>query len=185
MKPDGNSPLDVGVEQQVRSCEVPGCTAAAEHRAPRSRARLRDYMWLCLEHVRAYNSAWNYYAGMSEAEIEAHRRADVTWQRPSWPFGAHGADGRIDARDPFELFPGEDGPASETGERIAALDPAQRQALNVLELTPPVTKEAIKARYKELVKQLHPDANGGNKRAEERLKLVNEAYTALKAAQPI
>ena len=38
----------------------------------------------------------------------------------------------------------------------------------------------IKARYIKLVKQLHPDANGGNPEAEERLKSVNLAYTTLK-----
>ena len=35
-------------------------------------------------------------------------------------------------------------------------------------------------RYIELVKRLHPDANGGDKTAEDRLKLVNQAYTTLK-----
>jgi curved DNA-binding protein CbpA len=38
----------------------------------------------------------------------------------------------------------------------------------------------VKARYKTLAKRLHPDANGGDKVAEERLKLVNHAYTILK-----
>jgi curved DNA-binding protein CbpA len=44
-----------------------------------------------------------------------------------------------------------------------------------------VTPEQIKARYKELVKLHHPDANGGDKAAEERLKSINQAYTFLKA----
>ena len=52
-----------------------------------------------------------------------------------------------------------------------------------MDLTPPVTAELVKLRYKELVKQLHPDVNGGNKRAEERLKLVNDAYRTLSAAR--
>ena len=38
----------------------------------------------------------------------------------------------------------------------------------------------VKARYIELVKRFHPDTNGGDKTAEERLKLINEAYTTLK-----
>jgi curved DNA-binding protein CbpA len=49
-----------------------------------------------------------------------------------------------------------------------------------MELTPPVTLEGLKTRYKELVKRHHPDANGGDKEAEERLKLVNQAYATLK-----
>ncbi|MFO1060844.1 MAG: DnaJ domain-containing protein, partial [Dongiaceae bacterium] len=35
-------------------------------------------------------------------------------------------------------------------------------------------------RYKSLVKRLHPDANGGDKAAEERLKHINLAYSTLK-----
>jgi curved DNA-binding protein CbpA len=41
---------------------------------------------------------------------------------------------------------------------------------------------SIKARYKELVKRFHPDANGGDKGAEEQLKLINQAYSTLKQA---
>ena len=47
-------------------------------------------------------------------------------------------------------------------------------------LTPAVTEKELKARYKQLVKKHHPDANGGDKQAEERLKIINEAYTTLK-----
>ena len=43
----------------------------------------------------------------------------------------------------------------------------------MLELVTPVTLAEIKIRYKILVKQLHPDANGGDKTAEERLKTIN------------
>ena len=49
-----------------------------------------------------------------------------------------------------------------------------------MDLLPPVTLDEVKARYKSLVKQFHPDANGGDRDAEERLKLINDAYTTLK-----
>ena len=52
----------------------------------------------------------------------------------------------------------------------------------MLELAPPVTWTEVRARYKSLVKRLHPDANGGDTSAEEQLKLVNQAYGTLKAA---
>ena len=47
-------------------------------------------------------------------------------------------------------------------------------------LQPPVSLARLKARYKELVKRHHPDANGGDKVAEEKLKLINVAYGLLK-----
>ena len=185
MKADGNASVDAGVECAARICAAPGCNEPADHRAPRSRERLADYIWLCLEHVRAYNKAWDYYAGMSMADIEAHCRADTIWRRPSWPFGAAGPGARVDARDPFDLFPGERRAACDANGRLALADPAEKRALDVMDLTPPVTAESVKLRYKELVKQLHPDVNGGNKRAEERLKLVNDAYRTLSAARSL
>ena len=42
--------------------------------------------------------------------------------------------------------------------------------------------DALKLRYKTLVKLWHPDANGGSRAAEDRLKTVNEAYKVLKDA---
>ncbi|HET9018229.1 MAG TPA: molecular chaperone DnaJ, partial [Acetobacteraceae bacterium] len=70
-----------------RCCDMPGCGGAGEYRAPKSRQSLREYWWFCLEHVRAYNAAWDFYKGMSPAQIEAEMRADTHWQRPTWPLG--------------------------------------------------------------------------------------------------
>ena len=39
----------------------------------------------------------------------------------------------------------------------------------------------MKTRYKELAKRHHPDANGGSRDAEERLKTINLAYAALRS----
>ncbi len=61
----------------------------------------------------------------------------------------------------------------------------EERALAVLEVGPPITRDRIKARYKALVKLYHPDANGGAKEAEERLKLINEAYETLKDRVPL
>jgi curved DNA-binding protein CbpA len=52
----------------------------------------------------------------------------------------------------------------------------------VFDLAPPVTFAGLKSRYKELVKAHHPDAHGGDRAAEERLKVINQAYTTLKAS---
>ena len=59
----------------------------------------------------------------------------------------------------------------------------EHEALSVLGLVAPITKADIKHRYKLLAKTLHPDANGGDKRAEDRLKSVNQAYTTLKDSE--
>jgi len=59
---------------------------------------------------------------------------------------------------------------------------SREQALAVFEIEPPFTPVRLKARYKQLVKLHHPDAHGGDKAAEERLKIINQAYATLKAS---
>ena len=60
--------------------------------------------------------------------------------------------------------------------------PAARAArmLEELGLGPDADRDDLKRRYKQLVKRHHPDLHGGCKRAEERLKRINEAYTYLR-----
>jgi hypothetical protein len=163
-----------------RGCDHPGCASVGEYRAPRSRADLRNYYWFCLDHVRTYNAAWNYYAGMSEAELEAEWRKDMVGQRPSWKFGSRTA-WRFgnDVKD-FGLFDfDEEAPRAKPRARPPT---PQEVALETFSLSLPLTLAGLKARYKELVKLYHPDANGGDKAAEERLKIINQAYATLKAS---
>jgi DnaJ-class molecular chaperone len=54
--------------------------------------------------------------------------------------------------------------------------------LDVLGLGETATLQEVKSRYKELVKRFHPDANGGDRGAEERLKQVIKAYAVLRAS---
>jgi DnaJ domain len=182
----------------ARSCDHPGCDAGGDFRAPKSRLELDHYLWFCLEHVRAYNSAWNYYAGMSDTEIEVEIRRDTVWQRPSWKLGQrHGPSYGARVRDPFGFAAGAgpdnsgtrrgngrangraNGHSSDSAARVAS---ARDQALAVFDIDPPFTELRLKARYKVLVKQHHPDAHGGDKAAEEKLKIINQAYATLKAS---
>jgi hypothetical protein len=179
--------FDAAEEPPARLCDHPGCAAGGDFRAPKSRLDLRDYYWFCLDHVRAYNSAWNYYAGMSDGEIEAEIRSDTVWQRPSWRLGDRAGPGfAARVRDHFGMFSGgkrEQARRESAGDTAAqrALS-AREQALAVFEIEPPVTPVRLKARYKTLVKLHHPDAHGGDKAAEEKLKIINQAYTTLKAS---
>lgn len=143
-----------------------------EFRAPRSRDQLNSYYWFCLDHVRQYNAAWNYYEGMSEEDVEADVRGDTIWNRPTWPMGTR--EGLLDSaavQDDFNLF----GRMARAERRERARTPWEK-ALDVLGLAPPVTVAVVKARYKELVKRHHPDTNGGSKASEEKFKQINHAY---------
>lgn len=168
-----------------RPCQVAGCPELGEYRAPMAPNRLREYYWFCLEHVRAYNAAWNYYAGMSPEEIERHRRYDTVWQRPSWPFGtpSYKREQQIEEELRRRFFDHFENGGYANGSRYHAPPQPQSEyekALSVLDLEPKASGAEIKARYKKLVKQLHPDANGGDLAAEERLKMVTQAYATLR-----
>ncbi|MDE2197920.1 MAG: J domain-containing protein [Rhodospirillales bacterium] len=160
-----------------RHCDMPGCGTAGEYRAPKSRETLQEYWWFCLEHVRAYNATWDFYKGMSPGQIEAQLRADTSWQRPTWPLGRLGAAAFDEAvlRDPLAAFT-QAAPRRPSGEAPADL----RAPLATLGLGWPLTIEELKTRYKELAKRHHPDANNGDRGAEERLKTINLAYAALR-----
>ncbi|MCC7273445.1 MAG: J domain-containing protein [Alphaproteobacteria bacterium] len=162
-----------------RCCEWAGCAADGDYRAPQSRDRLDQYRWFCLEHVRQYNAGWDYYRGMSQADIEADLRRDTVWQRPTWPLGGgrRGA-ARWRVHDGFGFFDADEEIDDKPGK--PPVEPAHARAFAIFGLEPPVTQERLRARYLTLVKLHHPDANGGDKAAEERLKSINEAYATLK-----
>ena len=175
-----------GAQLHQRVCEAPGCRLHGEYRAPRARDRLNEYRWFCLEHVREYNKKWDYFAGLDADEIEAHIRADTIWRRPVWPLGGRSSGGSYaHIIDPFGLADdaglGEKPPPHYDGSE--QLTPAERNALDVLELSWPLTRADVKSRYKELVKLHHPDANGGARDAEEKLKQINAAYSTLRASE--
>jgi len=192
-------------EPPLRPCDHPGCAAGGDFRAPRSRLELDRYYWFCLDHVRSYNSAWNYYAGMSDTEVEAEIRRDTVWQRPTWRLGERHGPGpqhhghRV--HDPFNVYRDREHNSREHNSRehnhrhganghngnaqngaAARAASARDQALAVFDLEPPLDATQLKARYKVLVKQHHPDAHGGDKAAEEKLKIINQAYATLKAS---
>ncbi len=179
-------------QPRVRTCDHPGCQEPGDYRAPKDRS-LNEYFWFCLQHVQAYNKAWNYYADLSETQMEEEIRHSTCWNRPTWPLGDRFVEGRrFDARafkDSFDFF-AEERAEERRHNRENPRQPTYREdgprarALRILEMEPdePLNLESLKARYKMLARRFHPDANGGDKDAEEMFKMVNEAYHTLVAA---
>lgn len=180
IKPDGKVPPAA----KVRPCATAGCREEGAYRVPKSHENLSTYLWFCLAHARAHNEKWDYFAGMSTAEIERFRSEAIYGHRPTWPLGKRAAGvsfGRTGTRieDGYAVF-AEDRAAPRRPERV--LPRLQQQAFDVLNLDSSATLIEIKARYKELVKRFHPDTNGGDRGAEERLKQVIKAYGVLRAS---
>jgi hypothetical protein len=177
------------------ACEWPGCNAAATHRAPKGRMRENEQWRFCLAHVREYNHSYNFFAGMSDDAIAKYQKDAVTGHRPTWKMGMNGGRpaGRshsarfgpeLGADDPFEMFRETGGPAA--GDHLRRRETrvirnAERKALDALGLEADASTHDIKLRFKVLVKRHHPDANGGDRSSEDRLREIIEAYNYLKS----
>jgi hypothetical protein len=187
------------VIKHPRRCDKPGCENGGEFRAPKSRQTLRDYYWFCLDHVREYNQSWDFFKDMKPDQIEAYQRAALTGLRPTWKLGMQGQPEAPNRKlkfffqgafvDPFILF--EDGPSAPgprakerpaNGKAGGALTKMQLASLDTLNLEPTATLQDVKQRFKELVKRFHPDANGGDRGAEENLRHVIKAYGQLRSS---
>jgi hypothetical protein len=177
-----------------RACEWEGCRAAATARAPKSRDMLNEHYWFCQAHAGEYNRNWNFFAGMSEGEVRARQAERATGERPTWAFKASRFSreaASFSARagtgqgysDPFDLLGRR---ARAAREQVQAskrrLGLLERRALSELDLDEEADKAVIRARYAELVKRCHPDANGGDRSAEHRLQRVLKAYKTLRQA---
>jgi curved DNA-binding protein CbpA len=180
------------------TCHWPGCEEAGLHKAPKGRGREGEYFLYCLDHVRAYNKNYNYFAGMSDEDVARYQKASVTGHRPTWSSGvnawastgfrssaqAHmGFKADFTTSDPFDLFARSNGGApGEDNKTRRTLRNAERKALRTLDLDEDAKAPEIKSRFKALVKRHHPDINGGDKQSEDRLREVIQAYNHLKQA---
>ena len=180
IKPD--QPARALETERLRPCAHKDCAEEGAYRVPKSRQSLNEYVWFCLVHAREHNESWDYFKGMSEKQIESFRNDAVTGHRPTWPLGKrvarmHNPNGTFHFDDAFGL-----GPSERPRKPERQITRLQAQAFDALGLEPSATLNEIKARYKELVKRFHPDANGGDRGAEERLKQVIKAYGVLRAS---
>ena len=66
-------------------CDKEECNESGEYKAPKSRIKLNEYYYFCLNHVKEYNKSWDFYKGLTVNQIEQAMRKDTIWDRPSWP----------------------------------------------------------------------------------------------------
>lgn len=169
----------------VRCCDMPGCPAEGEYRAPKDRS-LSGHYWFCMTHVQEYNKAWNFFAGMSSSEIEEQIIRSALWDRPTKRYDPAAMEENLYKRAWQTYHYTEKEPPKSAGPRPgpAGIDhnSPEFQALSIMGLAPPLDLKIIKARYKELAKKHHPDLNPGDPQAEELLKSINMAYTILMLA---
>lgn len=179
-------------ESRVPECQWKGCTKPGPHKAPKGRGRDGEYYHFCMDHVRQYNQDYNYFDGMSDAEVDDFRKDAMTGHRPTWKTGANAwAHGTRDGQRTAEAAARVKASSERMTRRARSsrtepptfrrqMKPLERKALRTLDLTDEASREDIKSRFKELVKIHHPDANGGDSRSEEKLREILQAYNYLK-----
>jgi hypothetical protein len=181
------------VERAEALCSHPGCAQAGEFRAPPADGRRAsfdgpgDWRWLCLDHVREFNSGYNYFSGMSSDEISDAQNPYGGWDRETRAFASAGADAPprwADFADPLDAIGArfrrgraEQAPRKD-GRELSGED---RKSLGVLGLGIDADRRTLRLRYAELVRRYHPDRNGGDRSHEKALQAVIEAYTQLKS----
>ncbi len=152
------------------------------------RMREGQYFAFCLDHVREYNSTYNYFNGMKDEDVARYQKDAAIGHRPTWTMGVqrgqHGfrEDGVDPVLDPLGLFRARAQASAQTARR-QGFGVAAVKALNTLGLEDGASPDAIRARYKELVKRLHPDANGGDRSREDKLREIIQAYKYLRSAK--
>ena len=167
----------------ARPCAFAGCTEPGLHRAPKSPENLDEFLWFCRTHVREYNLKWNFFQGQTEEDFQRFIDRERVWGRETKPFGQRTEETRAWTRgavnDPFEML-GERTTRPAAASSTRRLPPTERRALEILDSRDHWTRAEIRKQYKSLVKDLHPDTNGGDRADEDRLQEVVWAWDQIK-----
>ena len=191
------SPLDLRINPpkdelppEEKQCDWAGCTRLGGCKAPKSPDRLREYHNFCQAHAREYNKNWNFFSGMSDADITEWQVGARHGHRPTWDVKKNtGERAKANKKrkvgstaataEGYNIFGdgGDEGMAVQPRKRLTKL---QIKALQDLGLDETASKDDARKRYTQLVKQLHPDANQGKRNTEESFTRVVKAFKVLK-----
>ena len=185
----GNKSSKKKKEEPVKQvCQWEGCEKPGTHKAPMGRNREGLYLWMCIEHVREYNKNFNYFSGLSDDEIAKYQKENITGHRPTWKMGTRKVEPVNEST--LRATPGwhakiqsrytPDGKRIPTTGGPRKLKRLEEKALHDLGLPSTASSDHITKKYKDLVKQNHPDRIKGDRSSEQRLQQVLAAYKVLK-----
>ena len=165
-------------------CQHQGCTRKGDFRAPKGRDHEGQFFQFCMDHVKQYNATYNYFAGMSDTAVQSYQKDALTGHRPTWTVGVNGTiapDSKMDAATLLRAKLERLRQAREAGGQRKTVGKAAIKALESLGLDETADKLAIRRRFKELAKRLHPDLNEGDRSREDKLRAIIDAYNYLKS----
>ena len=145
---------------RVRLCDRVGCEEPGDRPAPKA-PNSPERWYFCEKHAAEYNRNWNYFAGLSP-EDAARRAAEEESGASSFRSSAHWQ----------WAGPGDDSRSRD-----------EMRALDALELESDADFKAVKAAYRRLAKENHPDLKPGDEEAATRFQQVKAAYDVLRVAE--
>lgn len=160
----------------IKKCDKPGCTKAGTCRAPKSRD-LREYWWFCPEHAAEYNKDWNYYADMTEDEIESD------WERQTFGTPLKDKQTANAAEADYIKFLNDFIMGRSAFDHIAPKKTVSSQisnAFKIFDLPISASWREVGVRYRALAKKHHPDTAKDKKSATEEFTKITSAYEILK-----
>jgi hypothetical protein len=174
-------------------CKAPKPFSARVVQIPGQEAAIEDHHWFCQRHASEYNENFDVFEGMTEDEITAFQASAGHGHKPTWRFGGGpvGGEGRAarmanpkgwrGAKD--WLYNGHVGKGGDAANAEArGRTRLQTRALDEMGLPHNAQPAQVRERYSVLVKQYHPDSNGGDRSMEHRLHVVIRAFKALKSS---
>ena len=130
-----------------------------------------------------YNKKWDFFEGMSQAQIEDFVFQDIIGHRKTQKFGSmdnffhklwnNAIEDELLKVSKFR---------NTLDEESAKYTEKQLSAIKKMDLKSNVSWLGIKEQFKKLVKKYHPDMNAGDKKYEEKLKEITIAYSYLKTS---
>ena len=169
-----------------RPCDYGGCN---EHGEFQAKTKSATKFFYCLNHIKEFNKNYNFFEGMNEEEIIDYQVSAIIGHRPTWKSGTNPHanyfskfaknDGSA-FDDPFDLFEKDKTSKYERQSKIKK-GKISEKAYKLLDFSSLSSKSDIRKKFKEVVKRLHPDTNGGDNSQEDLLKEVISAYKTLKS----
>ena len=118
---------------------------------------------------------------MSDDQVINFLKSDITWHKPTQSFSSSDNFFKILWNNTLK---DEDGKFKEFNKfnhmNKFKFNSNDLKAFEILGVTAGLKWPKIQEKFKRLVKKFHPDMNAGNKKYEEKLKLITLAYTQLK-----
>jgi len=161
-------------------CDWSNCKKVGNYKAPIEKDNSKKFRLLCLEHIKIFNKKWNYFANMTNEEIEYFIKSDLTWHKPTKSFNSSENFFNIlwnnALEDKLNIFKS----SNFKNFKKDKLTSTDRDALDIMGLKYEAKWEEIQKKFKSLVKKYHPDKNLGSKKFEDKLKKITLAYSKLK-----